>query len=129
MTPIPPISKLASPSTPYFFLPHLSSLPSTSGALGCCFTLRPSLSYPSYGANVYPSPPAKSFFELYIGGFDDLAVQILSGAAVVALVGGIIQETTGGEKNGWIDGVAILVAVLLVTIVGVRSLLPMFKSL
>ena len=50
-----------------------------------------------------------------------MAVQILSGAALVALIGGIVQEVTGGEKNGWIDGVAILVAVLLVTVVGVRN--------
>lgn len=68
-----------------------------------------------YGRNVYPQPKSPSYFEIYRGTWSDEAVIILTVGAIVALIGGIIEEVVGTEENGWIDGVAILVAVLLVT--------------
>lgn len=69
-----------------------------------------------------PSPPWISFFWEACG---DTAVRILIIAAVIALIGGTLETVLAGHDGAWIDGVAIIIAVLIVTIVGVRNtLLP-----
>eukprot|EP00002_Diphylleia_rotans_P007462 TRINITY_DN169_c0_g6_i1.p1 TRINITY_DN169_c0_g6~~TRINITY_DN169_c0_g6_i1.p1 ORF type:complete len:975 (-),score=213.50 TRINITY_DN169_c0_g6_i1:176-3100(-) len=65
-----------------------------------------------FGKNIIPPPPSKTIFGLIIDSFQDRILQILVVGAIVTLVIGIVQ---GG--NGWIDGVAIMMAVLIVVTV------------
>ena len=46
-----------------------------------------------YGTNYTPSPPRKSFFQLFVDTFDDATVQILMAAAVVSLAIGIYGKS------------------------------------
>ena len=66
-----------------------------------------------FGDNTFPSPPMKSFLRLFVETFDDKVLMILIVAAVVQIV--ISQIYPHGE--GLLEGVAILVAVLLVSLV------------
>ncbi len=66
-----------------------------------------------YGCNSLPSSPRKSWFQLFVDSFDDETVQILMAAAVVSLVVGIYDDPT----TGYVEGLAILTAVLIVSIV------------
>jgi magnesium-transporting ATPase (P-type) len=67
-----------------------------------------------YGCNSLPSSPRKSWFQLFIDTMvDDETVQILIAAAVVSLIVGIYDDPT----TGYIEGCAILAAVLIVSIV------------
>jgi hypothetical protein len=70
--------------------------------------------------NYLPPPPSASWFALFFEAWKDEAVIILSVAAMVALVAGGVEQYLGLEDNGWIDGVAILVACLIVATVTVR---------
>lgn len=65
----------------------------------------------AYGVNNYPEPPMKGFLVLFIETFDDTVLQILMVAAMVSLVVGYIED----PEKGWIEGVAIWIAVLLVS--------------
>ena len=65
----------------------------------------------AYGVNKYPEPPMKGFLVLFIETFDDTVLQILMVAAMVSLVIGYIED----PEKGWIEGVAIWIAVLLVS--------------
>lgn len=67
-----------------------------------------------YGTNTTPPPPYKSFFRLFWEAFEDSTVMILCIAAIVSLVLGVTVSHHGDEDTGWIEGVAILVAVLIV---------------
>lgn len=67
----------------------------------------------AFGTNVYPEPPMKTFFELFIATFDDTVLQILMVAAVVSLAVGIYED----PLKGYIEGVAIWVAIFIVSIV------------
>lgn len=64
-----------------------------------------------YGNNELVEPPTKSLWEIFIGCFEDLTLQILCVAAVVSLIIGISTE---GFAKGWIEGAAIMVAVIIV---------------
>jgi len=65
-----------------------------------------------YGSNSLPSSPRKSFWQLFVDTFDDQTLQILVVAAVVSLAVGLYED-----PSGYVEGVAILVAVLIVSIV------------
>jgi len=65
------------------------------------------------GSNKLPFSPRKSFWQLFIDTFDDKTLQILIAAAVVSLAVGLYDDPT----TGYIEGVAILTAVLLVSFV------------
>ena len=67
-----------------------------------------------YGRNSFPESPMKGFWVLFFESFNDPTLMILIGAAVVSLAIGIVEE---GAAKGWIEGGAILIAVLLVATV------------
>lgn len=64
-----------------------------------------------FGINEYASPPLPSYFGLFIDSFEDRTLQILLGSAILSMILGV----TVGEEGGWVEGVAILAAVLLVS--------------
>lgn len=66
-----------------------------------------------FGSNVLPSSPRASFWQLFVDTFDDGTVQILMVAAVVSLVVGLYDD----PATGYVEGVAILLAVLVVSLV------------
>eukprot|EP01125_Pyxidicula_operculata_P002922 TRINITY_DN1285_c0_g1_i1.p1 TRINITY_DN1285_c0_g1~~TRINITY_DN1285_c0_g1_i1.p1 ORF type:complete len:1037 (-),score=200.32 TRINITY_DN1285_c0_g1_i1:62-3142(-) len=70
-----------------------------------------------FGDNTMPQPPKANWFLLFFEKFEDPAVIILSIAAIVALAAGIAKEALGVSDNSWIEGVAVLVAVLIVATV------------
>lgn len=73
-----------------------------------------------FGSNVIPAKPPKTFLEFLADAFKDTILIILAIAAVVSLLLGIFapEHCEGAEDNtGWIDGFAILVAVLIVAFV------------
>ncbi len=65
------------------------------------------------GSNSLPSSPRKSFLELFIDTFDDETLKILIAAAVISLAVGIYED----PSTGYIEGIAILAAVLIVSVV------------
>jgi len=67
-----------------------------------------------FGCNSLPSSPRQSWFELFIDCIkDDETVQILIVAAVVSLLVGMYDDPT----TGYVEGCAILAAVLIVSVV------------
>ena len=67
-----------------------------------------------YGCNSLPSSPRQSWFDLFIDCIkDDETVQILIVAAVVSLLVGLYDDPT----TGYVEGCAILAAVLIVSVV------------
>lgn len=66
-----------------------------------------------FGSNRMESAAPKTWLSLFIESFDDTTVQILMVAAVVSLVIGIYED----PSTGYVEGVAILVAVLIVAVV------------
>jgi len=67
-----------------------------------------------FGVNVYPEAPHSTLFELFLEALQDTTILILCFAAVVSLVLGIALPPKGEEQTAWIEGVAIIIAVLLV---------------
>ena len=67
-----------------------------------------------YGDNVYPEKPRKSWFELWWDAMQDTTIIILCLAAFISLVLSLIVPGED-DGHGWIEGAAILLAVLLVT--------------
>jgi len=72
----------------------------------------------AFGTNVLPDPPYKNFFELLWEGFQDSTIIILSIAAAISLGFGLAFPPDGEAGTAWIEGAAILIAVVLVTFVG-----------
>ena len=66
-----------------------------------------------YGPNLFPEPPFAGFWALFFESFQDPILLILVAAAVVSFVVGLINH----PEDGWIDGVAIVIAILLVGLV------------
>lgn len=67
-----------------------------------------------FGENRLPEPAHESWWAIFFDCFKDLILIILLVAAVVALIVGIIEH---GAQTGWIDGVAILLACIIVATV------------
>jgi P-type Ca2+ transporter type 2C len=65
-----------------------------------------------FGKNVFPESPMESYLDLLLGALNDPTLIVLLVAAIVSLIIGIIQE---GPEHGWIEGAAILIAVILVS--------------
>jgi len=66
-----------------------------------------------YGKNELPEPPSKTWVALFLETFDDTTIRVLMVAAVVSLAIGLYEN----PSNGWIEGTAILSAVLIVALV------------
>lgn len=73
--------------------------------------------------NRLPAKKAKSIFELAWLAFKDKVIILLSVAAVVSLALGIYQaaEKVDDETLQWVEGVAIIVAVVIVVVVGAAN--------
>ncbi|KAI8802205.1 PMCA-type calcium-translocating P-type ATPase [Cladochytrium replicatum] len=81
-----------------------------------------------FGENVVPQPPSKTLLQLMLDAFQDRILIMLSVAALAALAFGLYEDlkykdplTTPDEelqKTHWIEGFAIIVAVLVVVFVG-----------
>ena len=65
-----------------------------------------------FGTNAFPESISKTFMELFIGAFNDTTLMILLAAAMASFIIGLATEPDGG----WIEGVAIFIAVFLVAI-------------
>mmetsp|Transcript_15428 Transcript_15428/g.38871 ORF Transcript_15428/g.38871 Transcript_15428/m.38871 type:complete len:1038 (+) Transcript_15428:159-3272(+) len=66
-----------------------------------------------FGSNKLPSSPRQTFWQLFVDTFDDVTLQILLVAAIVSLVIGIYDD----PEVGYVEGMAILAACLVVSIV------------
>lgn len=87
--------------------------------------------YRKYGDNSLPQRPTKSFLALVCEAFEDKTMQLLTLAAVVSFVLGLYEiymqppqydpEGNKIRKVDWIEGVAIMFAVLVVVIVGAAN--------
>ena len=64
----------------------------------------------AYGPNMFPESKMASFLELFIGAMEDITLLILLAAALVSLIIGAVTD----PEAGWIEGVAIFIAVFLV---------------
>jgi len=62
-----------------------------------------------------PEPPMTSFLTLFIGSFNDPVLMVLIAAAIVSLVLGMLDPAHA--ETGWIEGAAIMIAVLIVAVV------------
>lgn len=67
-----------------------------------------------FGVNKFPSPPHRSFFQMFWSAFEDSTIIILVLAATISLVLGVTLST---HDNEWIEGVAIFIAVIIVALV------------
>ncbi len=65
----------------------------------------------NFGNNQFPESPMDSFFSLLFDALTETTLLILISAATVSLIIGVIQE----PEEGWIEGVAIFIAVFLVS--------------
>ncbi|KAF7589607.1 ATPase, Ca transporting, plasma membrane [Aspergillus hancockii] len=77
-----------------------------------------------YGSNKLPERKPKSIFELAWIAYNDKVLILLTVAAIISLALGIYQSVTA--KNGeprvqWVEGVAIIVAIVIVVIVGAAN--------
>ena len=66
-----------------------------------------------FGKNEFPEAPMEGFISLFLGSFNDFTLMVLIGAAFVSIGIGSWQE----PDTGWIEGVAIIIAVLIVAVV------------
>ena len=70
-----------------------------------------------YGKNVFPESPMEGFFWLFVGAFEDPVLQILLAACIISIILGCIEH----PENGWIEGIAIFIAVFLVAIISATN--------
>ncbi|KAJ7227098.1 Ca-transporting ATPase [Mycena pura] len=76
-----------------------------------------------YGGNVLPHRATKSLLSLMYAALKDKVLVLLSIAAVVSLALGLFQDfgtpiPPGEPKVDWVEGVAIMIAILIVVVVG-----------
>ncbi|KAL5963959.1 Plasma membrane calcium-transporting ATPase 2 [Taenia solium] len=78
-----------------------------------------------YGTNIIPQKPPKSIFRLVWEALQDITLLVLIGAAIISLALSLYMkfnpspnhDGTSENEAGWIEGVAILVAVVVVVVV------------
>eukprot|EP00026_Physarum_polycephalum_P001641 Phypoly_transcript_01643.p1 GENE.Phypoly_transcript_01643~~Phypoly_transcript_01643.p1 ORF type:complete len:1033 (+),score=152.15 Phypoly_transcript_01643:95-3193(+) len=70
-----------------------------------------------YGRNVLPPRPVKSLWQILTVILADMVLRILIVAAVISIILGVLPWTSEDPKYGWVDGVAILVAVIIILVV------------
>ena len=74
--------------------------------------------------NRLPAKKAKSFWQLAWLAYNDKVLILLSVAAVISLALGIYQavsDTTGEARVQWVEGVAIMIAIIIVVFVGAAN--------
>lgn len=67
----------------------------------------------AFGRNEFPEPESATWFSLFVESFEDTTIIVLVVAAVVSFAVGMYED----PAKGWIEGAAILSAVLIVAIV------------
>ncbi|KAI9497073.1 PMCA-type calcium-translocating P-type ATPase [Zychaea mexicana] len=127
-----PLSRNAadSPSEPPEPRPRARSMTVLSTATGATRT-EPTTAFPQrvnvFGANLLPDVKSKSIFQLMWMAFQDKTLILLTVAAIVSLGVGLYEDIAVPEYDAmgnripgvkWVEGVAIIVAVLLVVMVG-----------
>lgn len=70
-----------------------------------------------FSENRLPARKSTGFFKLFWIAYNDKIIILLTIAAVVSLSLGIYETLSGGTGVDWVEGVAICVAILIVTIV------------
>ncbi|KAF3388158.1 Calcium-transporting ATPase 2 [Talaromyces pinophilus] len=70
-----------------------------------------------FGKNKLPDQKTNGFFKLFWIAYKDKIIILLTIAAIVSLALGVYEALSGGPKVSWIEGVAICVAILIVTVV------------
>ncbi|KAH6673992.1 calcium-transporting ATPase [Plectosphaerella plurivora] len=71
-----------------------------------------------YGRNRLPAKKATPLYLLAWEAYKDPVLILLTGAAVISLALGIYETLSSGHGVDWVEGVAICVAILIVTLVG-----------
>lgn len=71
----------------------------------------------TYGSNTLPARPRTSFAEYVAEALDDFTVRILIAAGLVSIVLEAVLDGGQGDGTGWIEGAAILAAVVVVVLV------------
>ncbi|KAL3431378.1 hypothetical protein BDV09DRAFT_176333 [Aspergillus tetrazonus] len=77
-----------------------------------------------FGANKLPEKKTKSILELAWLAYNDKVLILLTVAAIISLALGIYQSVTavpGEPRVQWVEGVAIIVAILIVVVVGAAN--------
>ncbi|GAM20513.1 hypothetical protein SAMD00019534_036880, partial [Acytostelium subglobosum LB1] len=70
-----------------------------------------------YGKNILPPPPHTPLWRIVLDALSDHILILLIVAAVVSIILGAVPATSEDPKIAWVDGVAILVAVVIVVTV------------
>jgi Ca2+-transporting ATPase len=70
-----------------------------------------------YAENKLPARKSAGFFKLFWIAYNDKIIILLTIAAIVSLALGIYETVEGGTGVEWVEGVAICVAILIVTVV------------
>ena len=68
-----------------------------------------------FGENRFPESPMESFVSLLLTALSDTTLLILIAAATVSLGLGLWEDSKHGTKGSWVEGVAIFIAVVLVS--------------
>lgn len=66
-----------------------------------------------FGANSFPEAPIASWLELFVNALKDPIIVVLIFACIISLVVGLIED----PHDGWIEGTAIMVAIMIVATV------------
>lgn len=74
-----------------------------------------------YGRNILPEMPVRSFWSMLVEALTDQTLLILIGCAVFSLIFEILFASTEERSTAWIDGAAILAAVVIVSLVQATS--------
>ncbi|KAI5288740.1 plasma membrane calcium, partial [Ascosphaera aggregata] len=70
-----------------------------------------------FDCNKLPERKTVGFFKLLWDSYNDKIIILLTIAAIISLSLGIYEAVSGGSSADWIEGVAIVVAILIVTLV------------
>jgi len=71
-----------------------------------------------FGSNELTKKESEPFWKLCLDELGDPMLQVLIVAGIIALIVGIVKAYKDGEKEAWIEGFAILIAVCIVVLVG-----------
>lgn len=85
-------------------------------AVGLAESARPASQH-TFGKNILPGRAAPSLLQMMWEAFLDRTLLLLTSAALISLAIGIYQDISNGTFTHWIEGAAILVAVIIVVLV------------
>ena len=114
---IPKGTQTPSKSSPDAAFSRSNTTPNSTGAEGFADRRR------IFSDNRLPEKQAKSIFQLAWIAYNDKVLILLTGAAVISLALGLYQtfgqkHEPGQPKVEWIEGVAIMIAIIIVVVVG-----------